>query len=164
MVGDWGGEDGLLRDPWPAEPLPPERLPSVAAARAQGWHLAPDAPLWCFLPAVWPARQRAWVPDRSVRVVRTVCDGVPGPEIPWSAWDHAEVEGVVASLLADAGVPARPPGRLWLLRPPPGTRDLDDAVDRLAAGAESAGVPVRCCAELVAWSAATVDGWFRPGA
>lgn len=160
MVGDWGGEDGLLRDPWPTEPLPPERLPSVVAARTQGWHLAPDAPLWCFLPAVWPAQERGWVPDRSVRVVRAVRDGVAGTENPWSAWDHAEVERDVNALLADAGVPARPPGRLWLLRPPPGMRDLDEAVDRLASGAESAGVPVMCCAALATWSAATTEGWF----
>lgn len=82
------------------------------------------------------------------------------PDPAWSSWDHAEAERDVAALLRDAGVPARPPGRLWLLRPPPGRGDLDEAVDRLAAGAEAAGVPLMCCAELVAWSTVTIDGWF----
>ena len=39
-------------------------LPEVRAARVLGWESAHEAPLWCFRPAVWPVRARAWLPDR----------------------------------------------------------------------------------------------------
>jgi Family of unknown function (DUF5956) len=161
----WGPDEDPLRDDWPAAPLPPEHLPAVLAARADGWFLAPDAPLWSFLPAVWPTAARAWVPDRSVRLVHMSRDGPDGRDdvvVPWSAWDHAEVERDVDALLRSAGVPARPFGRLWLLRPPPHVEDLDDAVDSLAAGAGAAGVPLMCCAALVDCVAAQVREWFPP--
>jgi len=32
-----------------------------------GQPASPDAPMWCFLPAVWPYRDRAWVRDRATR-------------------------------------------------------------------------------------------------
>jgi hypothetical protein len=161
MHADWGADQPYLKDSWPSEPLPPERLPVVVAARSHGWHLAPDAPVWSFLPAVWPAHARAWVPDRAVRVVRLQCDDDRvDAVIPWSAWDHAEVEGDTNTLLSEAGLPPRPFGRLWLLRPPPGFDELDDAVDAVISGAAAAGVPLRLCAELVAWTTAAVTGWF----
>lgn len=157
---DWGAAEPPLRDDWPDLALPPDRLPSVRRAREDGWCLAPQAPAWCFLPLVWPTTARAWVPDRSVRVVRMSCDGGPPTEIPWSAWDHEEVERDTNAALASAGLPARPSGRLWLLRPPPGLDDLDTAVEHLEAGSASAGVPLACGSELVAWTRDAVDGWF----
>ena len=36
-------------------------LPEVVAAGRQGFAPAPEAPMWCFLPVVWPDAHRAWV-------------------------------------------------------------------------------------------------------
>ncbi len=160
MRVDWDADDGRLKDLWPSEPLPAERLPAVVAARADGWRLAPEAPIWAFLPAVWPAAARAWVPDRSVRLTRLRCDGGVDAVIPWSAWDHVETERDTNDLLIEAGIPARPFGRLWLLKPPPPFKHLDDAIEAITAGAEADEVPLICCTELVTWTHATVARWF----
>lgn len=160
MQADWGLDQGYLRDPWPSQAFPPERLPVVVAARADGWHLAPEAPIWAFLPAVWPAEARAWVPDRSVRLSRMQCDGGIEAVIPWTAWDFAETERDTNDMLVESGVPARPFGRLWLLKPPPSFTDLDDVTEAITAGAQADGVPHTCCAELVGWTGAALARWF----
>lgn len=164
MHADWGADEAYRRDSWPSEPLPPERLPAVVAARTDGWCMAPDAPLWSFLPAVWPAAARAWVPDLSVRLTRLQCDGGVDAIIPWSAWDHAETERDTDDMLVEAGIPARPFGRLWLLKPPPPFEDLDAAVDANTATAQADGVPLMCCTEVVTWTHAVVARWFADSA
>ena len=160
MHANWGADQAYLRDSWPSETLPPERLPAVIASRPDGWCLAPDAPIWSFLPAVWPAASRAWVPDRAVRLTRLQCDGGAESVVPWSAWDYAEVESDTNDMLAESGVPARPFGRLWLLKPPPHFEDLDNVVEALTAGAEADEIPHMCCTELVAWTHTTITRWF----
>lgn len=156
----WGVDHAYVRDVWPSEPLPAEHLPAVVAARRDGWHLAPAAPVWSFLPAVWPPPARAWVPDRSVPVTRLHGNGEVDALVPWSAWDHAEMERDTNDMLVEAGVPARPFGRLWLLRPPPAYEELDRAVEALAAQAEADGIPLMCCSELVTWTHRIVTRWF----
>ncbi|WP_380163915.1 DUF5956 family protein [Jannaschia sp. R86511] len=160
MVGDWAADEGQLRDELPHEPLPPELLPAVMAASERGWFLAPEAPMWCFLPAVWPSAQRAWVPDRSLRVVRVRREGAAETVIPFSAWDFEEQEEFINQVLVSAGVPPRPFGRLWLLRPPQRFRDLSAVVDALDAGVDAEGVPAWCCPELVAWTRTRIRTWF----
>ncbi|MBC7289886.1 MAG: hypothetical protein H5T83_00945 [Actinotalea sp.] len=160
MRADWGTAEAPLSDVWPTAALPPEALPSVLRARQDGWFLAPDAPLWCFLPAVWPTTARAWVPDRSVREVRLRIEGGGERRVPWSPWDVAEVEQDVAALLAACGLGPRPLGRLWLLRPPPVFADLEAALEWLVRRAEAEDVPVRCGPELVALVQRAVGEWF----
>jgi len=109
---------------------------------------------------VWPAAARAWVPDRSVRLIRLQCGGGVATVIPWSAWDQAETERDINDLLVSAGIPARPFGRLWLLKPPPQFEELDGAVEAISAGAEAHGVPLMCCTELVTWTHSVIAGWF----
>lgn len=159
MRADWGVDVPYLSDRWPSQALRPDRLPGVLRARADGWYLTPDAPMWAFLPAVWPAAHRAWVPDRSVRLVRLERGGSTAT-IPWSAWDHVEAEDDVNDLLASAGLPPRPFGRLWLLRPPPGSPDLDAVLRALGVDAHAEGLPLVCDATFVAWTCAALDRWF----
>ncbi len=150
MTGDWGRDELPLRGEWPTTSLPADRLPGVLAARAEGWTLAPDAPVWAFLPAVWPPEHRCWVEDRSVRYVRVTCTGAPPVSIPWSAWDHVEGERDVNELLVESGVPPRPAGRVWLLRPPPGWPDLDTVLRSVTGAADAAGVEGACSPPFVA--------------
>lgn len=98
-----------------------DELPEVTALAAQGWRPLHDAPLYCLLPAAWPVAHRAWVPDRLPRVG---CGGttatyygsvVPLPEV--GDEDYWE-DDTAAEEAREAGLPAPPPGRLWLVRSP----------------------------------------------
>ncbi|QIG44165.1 hypothetical protein G5V58_16540 [Nocardioides anomalus] len=93
-----------------------EELPEVREARARGWEPVSEAPLWCFLPAVWPRAHRAWTPDRRIRhSTYSSSDGTTG-RTPWSAWTYADVEASQNAILAECGFPPRPFGRLWFVR------------------------------------------------
>jgi hypothetical protein len=70
--------------------------------------------------------------------------------VPWSAADHAEVEADINALLAKCGIPSRPAGRLWLLRPPPGYPALDAVLRHLVAAADAADIEVMASPKLVA--------------
>ena len=59
----------------------PEDLPAVIAARREGYFAAHDAPLWCFVPAIWPRRARAWTPDRRVGWLTCGEHAVATPEL-----------------------------------------------------------------------------------
>lgn len=144
-AADWGLDLLELHVPgtrpgWePVESDEPDGLPEVAAAGALGWEPAHEAPLWCFLPAVWDHGSRAWVPDRRSRHARVVHDHGPPRAVPWSTWDYAEVEADANELLAACGLPPRPFGRLWLLRPPPGFDSMDEVLDHLSDHAVASG-------------------------
>ncbi len=162
----WGTDSPELRVPgvrasWlPVDSDDPADVPEVAGARALGFEPAHEAPLWCFLPAVWPEHARAWVRDTRVRHATISCDGEPTRRVPWSTWDYADIEADVNLLLAECGLPARPFGRLWLLRPPPGFGALDDALEHLARHAEAAGEPIMASAGFVAVVAPEVRRLF----
>ncbi len=142
---DWGVDLPELHVPgtrprWdPVDSDEPGDLPVVAAARALGWEPAHEAPLWCFLPAVWEHGSRAWVQDRRIRHARVVCDAGPPRTVPWSTWDYADLEADTNALLAGCGLPPRPFGRLWLLRPPPGFGSMDEVLDHLSDHAVASG-------------------------
>lgn len=126
--------------------LAPEDLPEVRRLVDEGWELAPDAPVWAFLPAVWPRSQRTWVPDRGTRTAVTF-EGTTCRRMDWTGEDYAERDADYASLCRDAGVADRPAGRLWLLRPPAGwtvQRVLEQVVEEVA----GAGAPFRASPEL----------------
>jgi hypothetical protein len=120
-------------------------LPEVRELVELGWVLAPEAPMWVFLPFVWPPAGRTWVPDRSTRwEVDTVFDG-DGRVLdvacrPVAAGERETLEDDAAADLELAGLPPRPRGRLWLLRPVGGFRDVDAVLDFLCARAEERGV------------------------
>ncbi|MFD3804810.1 DUF5956 family protein [Streptomyces sp. NPDC058619] len=100
----------------------PDRLPEVRELEALGWERAPEGARWAFLPYVWPAPARTWVPDRSTRwAVETSLDGhghITAVECaPLAGADLAGLDREADEALAALGLPPRPPGRLWLLRP-----------------------------------------------
>lgn len=90
-------------------------LPEVQALIAQGWRLAPEAPVWSFLPAVWPKEHRTWVPDRALHLCVVVEGSVARTEQLTRA-ELDELDADAAQLCARAGIASRPPRRIWLLR------------------------------------------------
>lgn len=130
-----------------------EDLPEVRAAVAAGWFLAPDAPMWVFLPPLWPKRARAWVPDRSTHYMVGACTSQPSRRVPWTQDVIAEMEQNANSELERCGLPARPANRIWLLKPPPSFGGLDDVLGQLCKVAHRRGVePIasRSMAEVAA--------------
>ncbi len=124
-TADWGWDlpeyeffPGQLTAPLSA--LEAHDLPEVLQAAEQGFEPAPEAPVWCYLPAVWPPEARAWVRDRSTYYLTETCVGQEPRRRPWSFFEHFDFEEDTNRLLAECGVSARPTGRLWLLRPPDG--------------------------------------------
>ena len=95
-----------------------DELPEVQTLASEGWRPLHEAPLYCLLPAAWPATHRTWVPDRRPRVS---CGGTTasyyGSVMPLpddSAWE----DDTAAQEAREAGLPAPPTGRLWLIRSP----------------------------------------------
>lgn len=127
----------------------PRDLPAVLAAVERGYEPAPEAPMWCFLPAVWPVHARLWIHDRRIRRMTVACEGQPVRRVPWSAADYAEVESDVNSTLNQCGLPSRPFGRLWLLSPPPGVGSLDEALTSLVTSATAEGLEPAASAAFV---------------
>lgn len=153
---------GTRRDGEPVDSDDPASLPVVAAARALAWEPAHEAPLWCFLPAVWDHGSRAWVEDRRIRHARTVCDDGPPRPVPWSTWDCAEIEADVNELLTECGLPPRPFGRLWLLRPPPGFGSMDEVLEHLSDHAHACGEEIMATPGFVHVVADEVRRLFSP--
>ncbi|MFJ4775498.1 DUF5956 family protein [Streptomyces sp. NPDC088762] len=121
--------------------LEPERLPEIRELEVLGWEPAPEELRWAFLPYVWPPAARTWIPDRSTHwAVETSLDGhghitdvacAPLPEADLQDLDR-ETDAVIAAL----GLPPRPRGRLWLLRPVgslPTVAAVLDHIDQAAA-------------------------------
>ncbi|MGP3687004.1 DUF5956 family protein [Streptomyces sp. IBSNAI002] len=102
--------------------LEPDRLPEVRELEVLGWEPAPEELRWAFLPYVWPPAARTWIPDRSTHwAVETSLDGhghITGIECaPLPDTDLNGLDGETDTALAALGLPPRPRGRLWLLRP-----------------------------------------------
>ncbi len=136
-------------------------LSLAVAAREDGFEVAPDAPLWLFLPAVWPVESRAWVRDNRIRELRTMING-QWDGLPWGAADYFEVEASEQDVIRSFGLPPRPPGRVWLLRPPPGVSDLDQTLQLLTESARSAGVATEVTLEFFDHTARTLRALFEP--
>lgn len=152
---DWGLQEEpgcFTRDDWHREPVlsdDPEDVPEVKAARGHGYLPAPEAPLWCFIPAIWPSEARAWVRDLRVRHMTRQCAGGPLERLPWSAADYAEHENDVNGLLAELGLPSRPAGRIWVLRAPAPYATAQEVLDDIWTGWQAAGGAAMATAELV---------------
>lgn len=136
-------------------------LSLAVAAREDGFEVAPDAPLWLFLPAVWPVESRAWIRDNRVRRLRTMIKGRWG-DLPWGAADYFEVEASEQEVIRSYGLSPRPPGRVWLLRPPPAVSDMEQTLQLLSDGAESAGVVADVTPEFLDHTVRTLRALFEP--
>lgn len=117
-----------------------EDLPEVRQLLGQGWHLLPEAPMWVFLPAVWPMHSRAWVPDRSTRYFEEWVNGRSTGRRPWTEEIRDAVERDLNEGLRRAGLPPRPANRLWLVRLPDGFTTLEELLHELIFAAEQRGV------------------------
>ncbi|GAA4124774.1 hypothetical protein GCM10022415_31160 [Knoellia locipacati] len=153
---DWGVDDpegsfGSSGLPWePVYSDSVEDVLEVQAARSSGFRPAHEAPLWCFIPAIWPARERSWVRDVRVRhMTRAWSDGRT-ERLPWTTAEYAELEADINALLHDVGLPPRPAGRIWLLRPPPTYATAQEALDEVWADWLASGGVGTVTPELVA--------------
>lgn len=159
---DWGLDQPPAAPSGEGVALPPADLPEVVELVAQGWSLAPEEPLWVFLPAVWPRTHRTWVADRSTRWVEHSRDGAVVERVPWSADVYAELESDYNGLLAEAEVPPRPANRLWLLEPPSSDMSVQAVLDRVlepTLSPDSEIVP-SCNPAFVGHTYRTVHGLF----
>jgi hypothetical protein len=108
-------------------------LPGVQALLRDGWQLAPDAPVWAFLPALWPRSHRAWVPNRAILTSMQYSGDNTWTE-PLTEEDREEMDNLASDVCRRAGVDGFTPGRIWLLRPFRGKTAADvcgDAILRL---------------------------------
>lgn len=118
IVHDWNDDSpSPLSQSGSRLDLLPEQLPEVQALLREGWELAPPAPVWAFLPAVWPRAHRTWVFDRAVCMSLDTEGGVSQARA-WGEAEYVERDNDYALLCRQSGVTTRPSGRLWLLRPP----------------------------------------------
>lgn len=79
--------------------------------------------------------------DSRVRHLTVQCDGGPRERLPWTTADYADHEDETNGLLAELGLPARPAGRIWLLRPPAHHGTVQDVLDDIWAGWQASGGP-----------------------
>ncbi len=138
-----------------------QALPLAMAAQKDGFEVAPEAPLWLFLPAVWPVEARAWIRDNRIRHLRTMVEG-RWVELPWGTADYLETEADEQAILQALGLPPRPRGRVWLLRPPPGRADLNETLQLVTASAQSAEVETELTHEFLDHTARTLGALFEP--
>lgn len=127
----------------------PSAITSVRTARELGFEPLHESPMWTFLPAVWPVHARAWARDTRVRHMAVTHGSGPTRQVPWATADYAEMEMSANLLLAECGIPPRPAGRIWLLRPPPSSPSLQDVLDELTDDADSAGLRLMASPEFV---------------
>jgi len=158
VEAEWGGQEGpSLFGPRASEWEPvdsdrPEDVLDVVAARAHGYSPAPEAPLWCFIPAIWPSAERAWVRDRRVRHLTRQGDDGLLRRLPWTTADYADHENDTNALLVELGLTARPAGRIWLLRAPEPYETVQDLLDRIWVGWQTAGGPAMATPAFVQYT------------
>jgi hypothetical protein len=114
----------------PRVPLPRSELPEVLELASQGWVLAHEAPIWVFLPAVFPRTHRTWLHDRSTWYFEEWVDGVPQPPRPLPSDDVADVQRVYADHAARCGFVDWDASRIWMLRGGNGLT-VDQIIERI---------------------------------
>ncbi|MPY79084.1 MAG: hypothetical protein GEV04_11445 [Actinophytocola sp.] len=115
VLADWGVSDpplvlleGQLSAPQSAAVV--KDLPEVRTAIEDGWYVAPDPPMWVYIPALWPRFARAWLPDRSTHYMIVSCTGQPTRRVPWTADLAADIEQDANSDLQNCGLPVHRTG------------------------------------------------------
>lgn len=145
-----------------------EELPEVQALTVDGWRPLGEDPMTVVLPAVWPARHRCWVPDRLPRMSTTVSlpEGRRSVQAR-SEGDTARAAADVVAAATECGLPAPPPGRLWLVRSPWPSLGLEVVLamlhqrrDELGLDWGSSGV-AEAAGGLLTWSEEQVWSWWE---
>ena len=135
-------------------------LSLAVAARVDGFEVAPDAPLWLFLPAVWPVESRAWIRDNRVRQLRTMTKG-RWDDLPWSAADYFEVEASEQEVIRSTAV-ASPSRTGVVVAPTDGSQRLGADPPTAERGAESAGVAADVTPQFLDQTVRTLRALFEP--
>ncbi|WP_405756405.1 DUF5956 family protein [Streptomyces sp. NBC_00073] len=140
----------------------PDRLPEVRELEVLGWEPAPEDTLWVFLPYVWPPASRTWIPDRSTHwAVRTGLDGhghiTDVEAAPLADPDLHDLDWEAEEVLTGLGLPPRPQGRLWLLRPLGSFPTVGAVLAHVTAVARERGVEARPTADFLALTRAELD-------
>ena len=160
-AGDWNKDPPSQLSSEAPSSLGASELPEVRELVASGWHIAPDEPLFAFLPAVWPASHRTWVADRGTVYSEVFIGGQAGRLVPASAESVAAFDNDMARWCEDAGVPARPTGRVWLLRLPQGSpMSLEEVLELARSRAIAAGLRVRSSREFTEVTVETLEEVF----
>lgn len=152
-----------------------EELPEVQVLGVDRWRPLGEEPIFWLLPALWPSPHRCWVPDRLPRMMASVCVQGQGAGARWEsvkveAWPdkvRANAAAEMAEAAAQCGLPAPPPGRLWLLRSPWPTLGLEVVLamlqrrcDQLGLDWDSSGM-FNAARDLLSWSEPQVWLWWR---
>ncbi|MFC6514876.1 DUF5956 family protein [Streptomyces goshikiensis] len=152
---------GRGRAPAPARPAPdrPQRAgarPAAGGPGAGGARLgARPGGAGLGVPALRLApADRTWIPDRSTHwAVDTRLDGhghVTGVEAtPLAEAELHDLDRETEELLDALGLPHRPPGRLWLLRPIGPYPAVGAVLDHLRSVARERGIEFRASPELL---------------
>ncbi len=93
-------------------------LPEVQALMREGWQPLHGAPLYCLLPAAWPAEHRAWVPNRLPAVGMGGTTDTYWSEIVAIPDEDDWQDDYPAEQARAVGLPEPPADRIWLLRSP----------------------------------------------
>lgn len=160
MESDWFDDAPHPSSSEEATTLTVDQLPEVKALQDEGWWLAPEAPIFTFLPAVWPRTMRTWVHDRSTHYVREWINYVERPLQPFTEDDWFTVDNIADHSCQMAGFPGSPRRRIWLLQLPPGHCTLKHWTSALLRAAHSAGQPVMASPEFTEFTASFVDQSF----
>jgi hypothetical protein len=140
-------------DPWGLDD-PPAAQP-IEVLEADGWRQLGEDSFWQLLPAAWPVEHRCWLP--APELLRTTSPRRPRPPAP--GVDEAE----------DAGLPAPPRGRRWLLRSPIGWLSLETLVHLIRwRTAQTAGemnefhptYVLAAARELFSWGEPELERWL----
>jgi hypothetical protein len=144
-----------------------EELPEVQVLAVDGWRPLGEDPMTVLLPAVWPSQHRCWVPYRLPRMSTSVC--LPDLRQRVQGWPErvtADAAAEVVAAAAECGLPAPPPGRLWLLRSPWPSLGLEVVLamlhqrrDELDLGWGSCSV-IEAARDLLSWSEEQVWSWW----
>ncbi len=153
----------LPADPssWPASDDGPiatnlaEDLAEVVEARRAGYGIiGPEPRMWDWLWVLWPVSHRGWVVDRRIR---TYDDG----QRPWPCAEYGEIENEANLRFSRVGLPSRPMGRIWLVKHPSASTDLESCLTELAERLEQRNERLVLSPTLVASAREVLRSLFR---
>lgn len=72
--------------------------------------------------------------------------------MPWAAADYAETEEETNELLQELGLPARPAGRVWLLRHPGAAGSVDELLGSIWTEWQESGGVAMATADFVTFT------------
>ena len=126
----------------------------------------PDAPMWLFLPAVWPPSKRTWMPTGTHRT-KAYChvpatDKTYTHDRPRTQEEQTEIDDDADALLAEAGIAPRPRGRVYYLEVPTGNSNLQDILKLIVQRALQKEVEPCCCKAFVHTAIEVIEERFHP--